>query len=716
MPNAEDHPKSPTRSRHSSFSDRSQRDERPDSPITSMDEESKDRPQTQRRPSANVQELVDMLGQLAKKHGDALAVPDPTRGRRRSTSQGAMSIRSVRTDHASDFGDFEDAESHNSAPPSRRPSFIGSPRPPSSGAGRTRSLSRSSLPGETMSKAVGRARIPEGKVNRFNELRDKFGPLNFAPDIESTDELFDVAKLDAVQPSAKDFSLDHIDGIIKDSFTSISERKTWWRISRHGTMRKHDLGDDDNYRRITWASSKTREDTNTIVRRWMEEGSYSGGRPSFGDVASVKGGAFNWNSRAEPLSMDQVFGKRKSTQHLKAAAASIPRPLSLQPQPKTYAHSRNLSTGVKSLPPPSPGVNSLPPPSPSPLSIPGPPRSPAFGWSTATDGSASETPGSSRPPSRAVRRSIEVTSVNLASSRSVATSINEPESRTSLQLAPPSAPPSVSPEKSIDPVPEVEDDDDNDDEWGEMVVSPPSASRPVSGFFDVGIASALASLSADKRTSPAPTADTSVTLDAVSSKLQQGQTFNEVEAVPAPALPSAPAAHIWDFAAFDTAAQVAAIPTPPMWTLENCIPNACIPAVPNTHPYSSRRLVENFLDGVCSSSATTFARNSYRTVENVLYSIIPATASTYAYLPHPTPTCFKDIDQLYRFERPFETKFPCGSTDIKAACISRALYSPTHTAIVTQHGPAIATTKGPDSQGIFTTAYESSHRITVEDR
>lgn len=650
VPNAEDHPKSRTQSRHSSFSDRSQRDERPDSPITSMDEESKDRPQTQRRPSANVQELVDTLGQLAKKHGDALAVPDPTRGRRRSTSQGAMSIRSVRTDHASDFGDFEDAESYNSAPPSRRPSFIGSPRPPSSGAGRTRSLSRSSLPGETMSMAVGPAKIPEGKVNRFNELRDKFGPLNFAPDIESTDKLFDVAKLDAVQPSAKDFSLDHIDGIIKDSFTSISERKTWWRISRHGTMRKHDSGDDDNYRRITWASSKTREDTNTIVRRWMEEGSYSGGRPSFGDVASVKGGAFNWNSRAEPLSMDQVFGKRKSTQHLKAAAASIPRPLSLQPQPKTYAHSRNLSTGVKSLPPPSPGVNSLPPPSPSPLSIPGPPRSPAFGWSTATDGSASETPGSSRPPSRAVRRSIEVTSVNLASSRSVATSINEPESRTSLQLAPPSAPPSVSPEKSIDPVPEVEDDDDNDDEWGEMVVSPPSASRPVSGFFDVGIASALASLSADKRTSPAPTADTSVTLDAVSSKLQQGQTVNEVEAVPAPALPSAPAAHIWDFAAFDTA-QVAATPTPPM-----------VPSIPPTITSKPEFEFDTPLQSPALSgpsktaspmSASQLSQTPTRTVPAVL-SRISSTGSVHPPQP-PTPvipTALSRTSSIASFQLP----------------------------------------------------------------
>lgn len=560
---ADYHPKSPSRSRHSSVSDRSQRNEHPDSPITSMDEDSKDRPQSQRRPSTRVQESVGTLGELEKKHGDALAVPDPTRGRRRSTSQGAMSIRSVITDCASDFGDFEDAQSSNSAPPSRRPSYVGSPRPTSPGATRTRSLSRSSLPGTSISKVAEPPAIPEPevRVNQFQKLRDKFGPLKFTPDLKSTDKLFDVAKLDAEQPSAKDFSLDHIDGVINDSFTSISERKTWWRISRHGTMRKHDSGDDDNYRRITWATSKMREETNTIVRRWMEDGSYTGGRPSFGDVATVKGGAFNWNSRAEPLSMDQVFGTRKSTQHLQATAASIPRPLSLQPQAKSYAHSRDLSIGVKSLPPRSPGTNSLPPPSPSPLSIPGPLRSPAFGWSTATGSSTSETPGSSLPASRTVRRSIEVTSVNSAHSRSIAASIHEPESRTSLQLAHLPVPPSVSPDKQTDPIPEVDDGDDDDDDWGEMVISPPSATRPVSSFFDVGNSS-LAELAANKPASSAPTTETSITLDAVSSKLEQGQTAIKAEAAPTP--PPAPAAHVWDFSAFDVAPQVSATPSSPM--------------------------------------------------------------------------------------------------------------------------------------------------------
>lgn len=561
--------KSPSGSRHSSLSESSQHGERPDSPITSLDEDAKDRLPIPRRPSAKVQESVEPLDEPEKEYGDALTVPDPPRGRRRSI----MSTRSARTDDASDFGDFEDAQSVSSAPQSRRPSYNGSPRPPSSKAVRARSLSRTPLQRGSVSTAT-----PTEQRNTFHDGAKVALKLKFTPDFESVDKLFDVAKLDAEQPATKDYSLDYADGVIKDNFTSISERKTWWRISRNGTMRMHDSGDDDNYRRITWATSKTREETNKIVRRWMEQGSYPGGQQSFGDAVSVKGGAFNWNSRVEPLSMDQVFGKRKSTQILKESSASAPRPLSLQPQPRAYSHSRNLSAGVKSLPPRSPGVNSLLPrspgvnslPPPSPLGMPAPPKSPAFGWSTVSDGSASVTPASTRPPSRGVRQSIEVTSANMTVSKSSTASVNEPASRNSLQLAPPSVSRPPSPEKPKVSVPEVDDDDD-DDEWGEMVASPPSTSRPVSGLFDVGNGTngSIGSPLGEKYASPAPANDTSFTLDAVSSELQRGGNAAKAEATQLP--PAAPAAHTWDFSAFDRTSQAPAATTPPM-----------VPAIPPT--------------------------------------------------------------------------------------------------------------------------------------
>lgn len=532
-------------SRQSSVSADSHHEDRPDSPITSMDEDAKDRPQMPRRASAKVQELVHMYDEMVKPNENALSVPSAAGGRQRSTSRGAASIRSARTEDLSDFGDFEDAESLDSAPPSRKPSVGGSPRPGSSRAGRARSASKASLRAPSITKSSAPAPIPEERSNVFQDLRAKFGPVRFTPDLESIDKLYDVAKLDAEQPSAKDYSLDAVEGIINDSFSSVSERKTWYRISRPGSMRRHDLGDDDNYRRVTWPVSRVREETNKIVRRWMEEGSYSGGHPSFGGSTSVKGGAFNWDTKAEPLSMDQIFGKRKSAQPPKAAPAPVPRPLSLQPK-SAAAHSRDLSADVKSLPPRSPGVISLP--SPSPLSIPGPPKSPAFGWSTMTDGSA--TPASSRPPSRAVRQSLDVPSSRFGSSTGVTAGIQEPESRHSLQLAPPPSAPSVSSNALVE--------DENEEEWGEMVASPMESSRPASGLFDTGVNGSIAELSANDP-SPAPSTDTGATLTAVASKLEHDRATPKAEQQP-----PASSAAIWDFSAFDTTLAPSFAPVSPV--------------------------------------------------------------------------------------------------------------------------------------------------------
>lgn len=532
---------SPSDSRHSSISNESRNEERLDSPITSMDEDGKDRPSKPRRPSAKVQELVGLYDGLTKRRDSTLLVPDPALRRKRSTSR-SMSIRSAQKDDASDFGDFEDAEDFV---PSRHPSLSGSPRPTSARGPHLRSISRTSLRKAATTAVPITSPVLEETSHRFHELRAKFGPVKFTPDVELVDKLFDLEKLAKEQPAAKDYSLDAIDGIIKDNFTTVSERKTWYRISRPGTMRKHDMGDDDNYRRVTWADSKVREDATKIVRRWTEEDTYTG-RPAIGGGSMVKGGGFNWDAKTdtrEPLSFDQIFGKRKSVQPPKAAAAQIHRPLSLQPQSMNSSHSRNLSGGVKSLPPRSP------------LSIPAPPAGPAFGWSTGTTGSL--TPTSSRPSGQYVRQSLDVESV--MSRTSQPSSINEPESRNSLQLAPPpSAPRLEPPKKPTDPVQAVKDDDD--DEWGEMVASPADEARPSSALFDSSMNGSMASLSVTSAAPPATTPDTRTTLDAVSSKLQNGQTAaRKADSNSSGAGAPAPV-DIWDFSAFESKPAAPAIP------------------------------------------------------------------------------------------------------------------------------------------------------------
>ncbi|KAG8163508.1 hypothetical protein KVR01_006805 [Diaporthe batatas] len=527
-------PRSPSDSRHSSVSAGSHHDDRPDSPITSMDEDAKDRPKALRRPSVKVQEMVDKFDGMTKPKEGGLSVPVAPGGRKRSASRGGASIRSTRTEDISEFGEFEDAETFDSAPPSRKPSVAGSSRPGSRVGPAVSALQPSSRGSGPANLSTPRP-IPEERANSFQDLRTRFGPVAFTAELGGIDKLFDIAKLDAEQPSAKDYSLDAVDGIINDSFSSVSERKTWYRISRPGSMRRHNLGDDENYRRVTWPASKMREETNQVVRRWMEEDSFSGGRPSFGNNRPVKGGAFNWDAKAEPLSMDQIFGKRKSAQPPpKPASATVPRPLSLQPK-SAATHARNLSAGVKSLPPRSPGVSSLPPP--SPMSIPGPPKSPAFGWSTMTNGSV--TPASSRPPSIAARQSLDVPSSTLNSTAGITTSAAEPESRSSLQLVAPSVSSNVLVEE------------DEDEEWGEMVASPSVASpmgssRPVSGVFDIGVNSSVGELGLNDASS-LPSQDTGATLVGVTSKLEQDEADKQAEQQP-----PQPSAAIWDFSAFET--------------------------------------------------------------------------------------------------------------------------------------------------------------------
>lgn len=539
---ATDDTNSPTASRNSSLSDDSHHHERlPESPITSMDEDSKDHPSIPRRPSAKIQELVNMYDGLVKKKDDTLLVPNLTGGRRRSRSQ-SVSIRSVRTDDASDFGDFEDAQEFEFGRLSRQPSFTGSPRPTSSRAGRVRSLSRASLHGASViSNIPVHTPIIEEASNKFQDLHAKFGEIKFEPNLEDVDKLFDVAKLDKEQPSFKDYSLDAIDGIIKDSFTLVSERKSWYRISRPGTIRKHDMGDDDNYRRVTWLGSKVREDVTKTVRRWMEEESYPG-RPAIGGGSTIKGGGgFNWDSKAkaEPLSFDQIFGKRKTVESPKPAASPFPRPLSLQPQSAAPGHSRNSSASVRSLPPRSP------------LSIPEPPSGPAFGWSTGANGSS--TPTSERP-SQSVRQSLEASSLRSGPSR--ATSIHEPESRNSLQLAPPPSALTLETSKvSRDPVMVINDNDEEEEEWGEMVASPAIETRPASIMFDSSFNGSLASLATQNAVS-ASIPDASPTLSVVSSKFGNGQnTVTENQTTPLTT-----SADIWDFSAFDSKPSAVTIP------------------------------------------------------------------------------------------------------------------------------------------------------------
>lgn len=136
----------------------------------------------------------------------------------------------------------------------------------------------------------------------------------------------DLTKLDDLFPSTPAIAVEAElvpDVIIDDTFASSSERKAWYRVSRFGSKRKHDLGGDDNYVRVGWSGSQIRDRTTQTVRRWMEEDSITGrvvlGRRLGGSGAVM----FNWNSTA-PVEIGEFLGRhsRNSSMTVKSAAPS----------------------------------------------------------------------------------------------------------------------------------------------------------------------------------------------------------------------------------------------------------------------------------------------------------------------------------------------------------------------------------------------------------
>lgn len=129
----------------------------------------------------------------------------------------------------------------------------------------------------------------------------------------------DLAKLDDLFPSTPPIKTEPElvpDVIIDDTFGLSNERRAWYRISRYGSKRKHDLGGDENYVRVSWSKSQIRERTTQTVRRWMEEDSITGrvvlGRRLGGSGAVM----FNWNSPAPQVEIGEFLGRHSRNSSL----------------------------------------------------------------------------------------------------------------------------------------------------------------------------------------------------------------------------------------------------------------------------------------------------------------------------------------------------------------------------------------------------------------
>jgi hypothetical protein len=402
------HSSSPPSRRYSHASQVSEKSqhasERQDSPITSIDEDARFRPMIgSRKVSAKIQGRVEMY--------DGLSVPiaeETTQPRKTSEYKTLEATVESSADEVRDNMVHE--RNCNEAQPAEEDVETEAPPAPTA-------------------KQIGKA------------------ALAFAVPLSELSKLFTTTASPVVKPTS-DQELPDLLSV--DSFDTIAERKVWYRITRQGSSRRHNAGDDENYRRVAWQSSYIHADVLKTVRRWMEEDSIAG-RAALGGTGG-RTNMFGWDSTAEadPVALDKVFGRRRSTAHSPAAS------LEMQSQQLNPWGSRKASVELQSQ-------------AQRPFSMVSPPVA-DFGWSSPRT-SVEQTAPMALPPQPAdpvLSAPLEPTAP--------AQPLMAMQSMAPLHIAPIPAGKDLATGQPMDGA-----GNDDDDEWGEMIGSPMPDLDPAPG-------------------------------------------------------------------------------------------------------------------------------------------------------------------------------------------------------------------------------------------
>lgn len=265
-----------------------------DEPLTILSESAPKRHVVDRKAS-KVQELVDLYDGIEKKK---IVQLEPLAAPKRSSSQGA----SPDEDAVESDGDFPLVVTKP------RGSLNSTLRQSQSDDARSSVLDIPAAPKTaTISSVLADFEASEGSCQNTASTDAKTTESkSFEIDMSTLDQLFP-------EPASKVNGDDVVvpNRIVTDSFDNVSERKAWYRISRYGPMRRHDMGDDDKYRSITWASSTMRPEIIKTVRRWMEEDSI-GGRSFRGGLGKgTSSHAFGWGHSDDPVDLARIFGRKR---------------------------------------------------------------------------------------------------------------------------------------------------------------------------------------------------------------------------------------------------------------------------------------------------------------------------------------------------------------------------------------------------------------------
>lgn len=351
------------------------------------------------RQSSKVQELVEMYDDIAKQSTSPIETPTP-----RDKSPAAR--REEGEENITKFGETDDTETTDGDTDNEAP------------VSKIQELDEDSGLGYETVQAVeeDETTVPENEPQRHGPEPSGLTPESYSVDPSKYDELFPTTPATAPNPEPVP------DVIIDDTFASISERKAWYRLSRFGSMRKHNLGDDEGYVRVTWTKSEVRDKTIRIVRRWMEEDSIAGRVVLGRRTGAVGATMFGWDSSAPQVDVKELLGKKGR-------------------------HSRHTSQASK-------GTTASP-------------TVAAFGWSSSLPASPTVADTMSSRPSEEKTNGLGKPPADPPASSVARLSIQPPARPQSLgqALAPPSIP-------AVVPTSTAPEEEDDDDDWGEMVSSP----------------------------------------------------------------------------------------------------------------------------------------------------------------------------------------------------------------------------------------------------
>lgn len=324
-----------------------------ESPRTSF-EEAEERPKLEREGSSKVKEMVRLFDSLAVDEGTT-ELPSRPRGLDAPDNQFDTPLAAQSED---DFGDFEEGISY--ATTKADPAEDASTKLEEKFLDKDDVHGLSALPAST----------EEPMINPSDQPLKPHDLVHFEPDLLLLSQIFGQTP-DAEFVYADPKQAPEIDTVIRDSFSSTEERKTWYRISRYGTMRKHNAIDEDNYVRINWKDSTVRAETLKIVERWIEEDRIGGGFILGG--GTKLGSMFGWGQKnAAPISVAAALESRSGKAAVHSDRIASPTPIRNSDVSPVLGSSSNR----RSLEHISSSRNSFQ----SPLSA----IAPHFSWSTGT--------------------------------------------------------------------------------------------------------------------------------------------------------------------------------------------------------------------------------------------------------------------------------------------------------------------------------------------